>query len=178
MPNPNVIFHSDDWTAIPFSLLWTGFFVFWEFGVWKQKSIFMTLWGIPFLVIGNYMVWGRFFVDGWLKRRTYYALTNRRAMILQNGWKTKVSTTYLESIPNIEFEGDSIGTIWLGPKYPVIATRGKKTRDLSRFSVGDVPVFADIDDVAALHRLILNLSQERKAKIASVSALSYKEFGQ
>jgi len=63
MPNPNIIFHSDDWAAIPFSLLWTGFFVFWEFGVWKQQSTFMFLWGIPFLLIGNYMVWGRFFVD-------------------------------------------------------------------------------------------------------------------
>lgn len=99
----------------------------------------MFLWGIPFLLIGNYMVWGRFFVDAWLKRRTYYALTDRRALIVQQGWKTKIGTTYLESIPSIEFEGDSIGTIWLGPKCPVIAPRGKRTRDMSRFSVGDVP---------------------------------------
>ncbi|HUC52673.1 MAG TPA: hypothetical protein VMR90_01420 [Candidatus Cybelea sp.] len=28
MPNPTVIFHSDDWTAIPFTRLWTGFFCF------------------------------------------------------------------------------------------------------------------------------------------------------
>ena len=45
----------------------------------------MALWGIPFLVAGNYMVWGRFLVDGWLKRRTYYAITSRRAFLLQEG---------------------------------------------------------------------------------------------
>jgi hypothetical protein len=92
MPNPRVLFHSDDWSAIPFSLLWTGFFVFWEsraFG-WSgteqgQPNFFLVLWGIPFLAIGNFMVWGRFFHDAWLKRRTYYAVTNRRALILQEG---------------------------------------------------------------------------------------------
>jgi len=65
MPNPSVIFHSDDWTAIPFSLMWTGFFVFWEatvLGVWGKEprpngnDTFMVLWGIPFLIFGNYMV--------------------------------------------------------------------------------------------------------------------------
>jgi hypothetical protein len=30
MPNPQVIFHSDDWATIPFSLMWGGFFIFWE----------------------------------------------------------------------------------------------------------------------------------------------------
>ena len=27
-PNPSVIFHSDDWYMIPFSLLWGGFAIF------------------------------------------------------------------------------------------------------------------------------------------------------
>jgi len=34
MPNPKVIFHSDDWTAIPFTLIWTGFFVFGKQMLW------------------------------------------------------------------------------------------------------------------------------------------------
>src|ERR1700740_3412280 len=107
----------------------------------------MVLWGIPFLMVGNYMVWGRLFVDAWRKRRTYYAVTNRRVLVLQDGWKKKTSTTFLESLPSIEREGVEVGTLWFGPKYPVIAGRGTKRRDTSRFSVGDVPVFADIDDV-------------------------------
>jgi hypothetical protein len=164
-PNPKIIFHSDDWAMIPFSLMWTGLFVFWEagaLGYWGKSrhggpDIFMSLWGMPFLVIGNYMVWGRFFVDAWLKRRTYYAVTNRRVLVVQEGPKKKMSMTFLESIPTIEREGTEIGTLWFGPKYPVIAARGRKTRDVSRFSVGDVPVFADIEDVESVHGLILDL---------------------
>jgi hypothetical protein len=87
-PNTRVVFHSDDWYLIPFSLLWSGFAIFWEMGVlgyWGAgpkggiPSIFMSLWGIPFVVIGKYMIWGRFFDDGWLKPRTYYGATNRRS---------------------------------------------------------------------------------------------------
>jgi hypothetical protein len=63
VPNPRIIFHSDDWTVIPFSLMWTGFMVvFWEagaLGFWGKEPrsggsiVFMALWGIPFLLIGN-----------------------------------------------------------------------------------------------------------------------------
>ncbi|MCU1243234.1 MAG: hypothetical protein JWO71_3960 [Candidatus Acidoferrum typicum] len=180
-PNPKIIFHSDDWTAIPLTVMWTGFFVFWEagaLGYWGKESrhgapdVFMALWGIPFLVVGNYMVWGRFFVDAWLKRRTFYAVTNRRVLVLQEGWKKKTSTTFLESIPTIEREGTETGTLWFGPKYPVIAGRGRKTRDLSRFSVGDVPVFADIENVESVYRLIMDI-RTKAGKTSTQSILSY-----
>ena len=93
MPNPRVVFHSDDWAAIPFSLDMDWLFYF--LGIrrvssfWRDKSqrdgtqVFMALWGVPFLIMGNYMVWGRFLHDAWLKRRTYYGVTNRRLLILQ-----------------------------------------------------------------------------------------------
>ena len=75
-PNPGVIFHSDDWYTIPFSLLWGGFAIFWEAGVlgyWGKAqsggpSTFMVIWGIPFIVMGQYLIWGRFLHDAWLKR--------------------------------------------------------------------------------------------------------------
>ena len=133
-PNPDVIFHSDDWYMIPFSLLWGGFAIFWEAGVlgyWGHNSkgapsMFMVIWGIPFVVIGQYVIWGRFFYDAWIKRRTYYAITNRRVLILQEGWKRKTSSTYLDSIPTIEREGSATGTLWFGAKYP--NGRGARTK--------------------------------------------------
>ncbi len=42
-PNPGRVFHSDDWYAIPFSLLWGGFFVFWENMAVKSGSLFMIV---------------------------------------------------------------------------------------------------------------------------------------
>jgi hypothetical protein len=168
MPNRSIIFHSDDWYLIPFSLLWGGFAIFWEAGVlgyWGHNSrgtpsMFMAIWGIPFIVVGQYMTWGRFLYDAWIKRRTYYGVTNRRILILQEGWKRKTNSTHLVTIPSIEREGSYTGTLWFGPKYPVIGSRRQQLRGMSRFTIGDVPVFADIDDVDSVYRLALDLMEK------------------
>jgi hypothetical protein len=191
MPSPSVIFHLDDWAMVPFSLLWAGFAIFWEAGVlgyWgngPQKgavSWFMVMWGIPFIVIGQYMVWGRFFYDAWLKRRTYYAVTNRRVLVLQEGLKRKSNWTYLEAIPMIEREGATSGTLWFGEKRPIIVARGskRKSRSMSRFDLGDVPMFADIADVDGVQRLVNELREKarKESNFTSASApgpLSYSQ---
>ncbi len=188
MPNRGVIFHSDDWTMVPFSLLWGGFAIFWEtgaLGYWGKgprggvPSLFMAIWGIPFIVIGQYMIWGRFLYDAWLKRRTYYAVTNRRVMAVQEGWKRKASSMYLEAIPSIDREGATTGTLWFGTKYPMFTGRGsgKKTRNMSRFYLGDVPVFADIDDVDSVYRLVWELREKmrKESNSAAHNALTYRE---
>jgi hypothetical protein len=177
MPNPSVIFHSDDWTMIPFSFLWGGFAIFWEAGVlrfWGNHSHgnpiswFMALWGVPFIVIGQYMIWGRFLVDAWLKRRTYYAVTNRRVLILQESWKRNSQFSFLESIPEITREGVATGTLWLGTKLPPFGSRGSTTRGFSRFSVGGpVPKLVDIDDVDSVYRLILDLREQARKQPTS-----------
>jgi hypothetical protein len=174
MPSPKVVFHTDDLISIPFSLAWTGFCIFWESKAIDSNNTFMILWGIPFVVIGNYILWGRFLMDAWLKRRTYYAVTNRRILILQDGWRTKSIAMYLDSIPMIECEGANTGTLWFGPKLPVIAPRGKSTRDWSRFSLGETPVFADIDDIESVHKLILDLRNETQQNTSPSSSLSYR----
>jgi hypothetical protein len=186
-PNAKVVFHSDDWSAIPFSLFWTGFFIFCEADalgyVSNSKrgggSLFMVLWCIPFIVIGQYMIWGRFFYDAWLKRRTYYAVTNRRILILQEGWKWKMRATQLDAVVGMEIEGDTIGTIWFGPKYPVLAARGQKTRGWNRLSVGEVMIFADVDGVQAVHRLVLELrtaEKDGRARSGGTGPLTYPGF--
>ena len=172
-PNPNVIFHSDDWYTIPFSLLWGGFAIFWESGVlgfWghntKPAPFFFALWGIPFVLIGQYMIWGRFVYEGWVKRRTYYGITNRRVVVVQEGSKRKTCSMYLDAIPSVERDGGSVGTLWFGAKYLVSTGRGQRNRNLSRFRVGNVPVFADIDDADYVYRLILDLSEKARSRQA------------
>jgi|SRR5208283_96694 len=169
-PNRSVIFHSEDWTMIPFSLLWGGFAIFWEsgvLGIWGHSKhtapVFFALWGIPFVVIGQYMIWGRFLYDAWIKRRTYYAVTDRRVLVLQDGTKRKTSSAYLDAIPTIERDGGETGTLWFGPKHPMIAGRGQKARGWSRFNVGDIATFSDIDDVDSVYRLVLDL-KDRSAR--------------
>ncbi|HWY06157.1 MAG TPA: hypothetical protein VNY24_04810 [Candidatus Acidoferrales bacterium] len=172
MPNPRIILHSDDWYLIPFSLLWGGFAIFWEagaLGIWDSTpksgpmSSFMSLWGIPFVAFGQYMIWGRFVWDAWLKRHTYYAVTDRRVLIFQEGWNRKTHFSFLDSIPEISREGNDVGSLWLGTKLPVISGRRSSTRSMSRFSINDaVPTLADIDNVDSVYHLILDLREQTR----------------
>jgi hypothetical protein len=175
-PNPSVIFHSEDGFAIPFSLLWGGFAIFWEagaLGLWghpaKSPPIFMALPGLAFVLIGQYMIWGRFVYDGWLKRRTYYGITNRRLILLQETTKRKTCSMYLDAIPSVERDGSFTGTLWFGTKYTM--TRGQRGQSWSRFSVRNVPVFADIDDAESIYRLILDLSDKARSGQSKAAAV-------
>src|SRR4051794_26916140 len=89
-PNPSVIFHAEDWLVIPMSLMWGGFAIIWLLGasgIWNLRSNgpgstfawFGVVWGTPFVLVGQYMIWGRFVYRRWEKHRSYYALTNKRA---------------------------------------------------------------------------------------------------
>ncbi len=53
---------------IPFSIMWAGFALFWEFMVLMTDApFFFKLWGIPFVLVGLYMLIGRFVVDAMQK---------------------------------------------------------------------------------------------------------------
>ena len=176
VPNPGKIFHSDDLVLIPFTLLWGGFAIFWEASVLGYTTFgskpssthsapsFFVLWGIPFVLVGQYMIWGRFIMDAWLKRRTFYAVTNRRVLLLQEAWKSKRRFLFLEALPEISREGTAIGTLWLGPKLPALGTRNSgRLRGISRFYLGDsTPVLADIPDADQVERLILDLREKSR----------------
>ena len=99
-PSTSIVFHREDWLAIPFSLLWGGFAIFWvleasgmaNFSSHRPDRTFQWFgiaWGTPFVLVGQYMIWGRFVYNRWLKGRTYYALTNKRAIITQTGLRGK-----------------------------------------------------------------------------------------
>ena len=109
-PDTRVVLHKEDLFLIPFSLVWGGFAIVWEAGVagvWGNSArsglpwTFGMIWGIPFVLIGQYLIWGRFFYAAWKKKRTYYALTNRRVIVVQNGWKEQMASSYLDSLPTL-----------------------------------------------------------------------------
>jgi hypothetical protein len=185
-PNPRVIFHKEDLGLIPFSLLWGGFAIFWEAGVagfWgtshnvSTPSIFMMMWGVPFILIGQYLIWGRFVYDAWLKRRTHYAVTNRRVIVLQNGYRRKVVSAYLDSLPAVSKDGPdgSPGTLSFTPASGMLSnffaggsagsSRGgnRSFQAWNSMSVGDSPVFRDIDDLDAVYRLVCDLREKSRS---------------
>jgi hypothetical protein len=75
-----------DVVLIPFSLLWLGFATHWELiAVATGSPPYQILWGLLFVVIGVYLLVGRFAVDAYLRDRTSYAVTSVAAYVMREG---------------------------------------------------------------------------------------------
>jgi hypothetical protein len=171
-PDPGVIFHKQDALLIPFSLMWGGFAIFWEAGVaglWGHTRAwsFGMLWGIPFVLIGQYVIWGRFVYAAWLKRRTIYAVTNRRVLVVQNGWNRQVSSAYIDSLPTIikEARSNGVGTLAFAEGQGTWSKGGWSS--WNAVSVAGTPTFVDVSEVDSVYRLIFDLRDKARAGKAS-----------
>ncbi|WP_433599208.1 hypothetical protein ACQPXH_26610 [Nocardia sp. CA-135953] len=100
----------------PFTLVWCGFAVFWEIGaVAAGAPVLFPLWGGMFVMVGLYMVAGRFIVDARRRARTFYGVSNRRIIIVSHFLGYKVQTfnpRTLEQVLITEHSGGK-GTISL-----------------------------------------------------------------
>jgi hypothetical protein len=148
---------------IPFSLLWCGFVVFWNVTVWAQNApLFFRLWGVPLLLVGAYIVIGRFFVDAWMRARTEYAVTNERILIVTRLISERVTSLSLASLPQITLQvsASGRGTIQFGIATPVAVTWNPSgTFDAQQ----RMPHFFEIPDARAVADLVRPLHERRRA---------------
>jgi hypothetical protein len=118
-----VVFTGADLLIVPFSLIWCGFAFFWEAEVIKMKApLLMRLWGIPFVLVGLFFVFGRFLYDARRRERTFYGLTDRRAIIISGLSQRTTQSLSLRTLGDVSLSerSDMSGTITLGPHglYP------------------------------------------------------------
>ena len=112
----------------PFALMWGGFAIFWE---WKalqapEAPAFFALWGIPFVLIGLYLIFGRFLVEVWQRAKTYYGVTNERVLIVSGFFKRNVKSLSLRNLSDLSLSEGSNGegTISFGGGGPFSSTFG------------------------------------------------------
>jgi hypothetical protein len=126
-PRRGIRLTASDAFLVPFSLMWCGFAVFWEKNaIGMGAPLFFMVWGVPFVAMGLYMVFGRFIADAARRGKTFYGLTDRRAIIVSGVFAREVKSLDLATMSEISVSerADRSGTISLGtvaPKYAMAA---------------------------------------------------------
>jgi hypothetical protein len=122
-PKKGILFRTSDLFLIPFSLLWCGFAIFWFTTALKTGAPFIfAMFGLPFIVIGLILVFGRFFIDAKQRENTLYGLTNDRIIIKSGVFKKSIQSLNIRTISEIEYseKSDGSGTINFGPRNPMM----------------------------------------------------------
>jgi Bacterial PH domain len=126
-PRQGVVFRGSDAFAIPFSLLWAGFAVFWLVSAMRTNApTEFVLFGVPFVLVGIYIVVGRFIVEARQRANTFYAVTAQRVIIASGLFRKTVKSLSLKTISDLSFSqrSDGSGTITFGAQHPFAAMFG------------------------------------------------------
>lgn len=120
-PEQGILFRPADAFMIPFSLLWGGFVLFWEYSAISMEApLFFVLWGIPFVAVGLYMIVGRFLVDAKQRATTFYGVTSQRVIIVSGISSRKVKSLNLRTLSDLSLDerARGNGSISFGASHP------------------------------------------------------------
>lgn len=98
---------------IPFSILWCGFAVYWEYSVVHMHApVMFMLFGACFVLLGLFFVFGRFLYKNIQLKASSYVITNSKVLIKQ---KRDVKVLKKSSLPALSVHKypDGTGTIAL-----------------------------------------------------------------
>ncbi|MBK9449670.1 MAG: hypothetical protein IPN95_09665 [Bacteroidetes bacterium] len=166
-PQTGIKLRTSDAVMIPFSIVWCGFSIFWVVMAYSMDApIPFVLFGVPFVFIGLYLVFGRFFADANRRAKTIYAFTRERVIIRTGGGNTTVESIPIASLAELTLEqkADGSGTILLRPD---ISTPGalnyshnfNSSRGPARY-VKQGPRLEMIDNVQSVYQRLLDLQRQ------------------
>jgi hypothetical protein len=162
-PRQGLMLRGMDAFAIPFAVVWTSIPLFGVVMTLRapKGDAFAVLPALLFVVIGLYLLVGRFFVDAAQRRRTYYALTNERILIVSGLWTRDVRSLSLRTLGEVDVSARASGqgTIAFGRNpYGSFAMPGWP--GTKRYLP---PMFEMIPDVAAVAKLIRDAQRAANA---------------
>jgi hypothetical protein len=159
-PKTGIVLRSSDIFLIPFSLLWGGFAIFWETtAIAAGGPFFFKLWGIPFVLIGLYMIVGRFFVDAKRRASTIYGITNDRIIIKSGIFRQEIKSLIIRTLSDITINqrADNSGTITLGPTDP----RYSMMQGTEWPGAKQPPRLEFIEDVKSVYDKIIEIQRQK-----------------
>lgn len=121
------LFILQDILLVPFSIFWAGFSLYWEASVLSTHAdIFLALAGIPFILMGLYLTFGRFVVRDMLLRSTFYAVTNRRVVVVTLWPKKRVQSLPLDVLRvSLTLKKNGVGDLIFGDSINAQLMRAK-----------------------------------------------------
>jgi hypothetical protein len=150
-PATGLLLTGRDALMIPFSLFWCGFIMFWEWGAMHavDSMPWFPLFGIPFVLVGLYMLVGRLVFDAWVRSATQYAVTNQRVLILRAFPIFKFTALAIDRLPQLSLEerADGRGTIRFEQQAPLWSNRGWSTWTPALDSMPQFLMIADASNV-------------------------------
>ena len=153
-PGAGLILRPIEIFLIPFSLFWGGFALFWNIQVWMTDApLEFKLFGIPFLVMGVYVILGRFLVDIAVRKSITYAVTDQRILISRSGWSRSVKSLDLARLPAIELQekANGTGSIRFGAAQSFFANNGF---GIWSPAFDATPQFQHIENARSVYQLI------------------------
>jgi len=161
-PVPGLRVRASDLAQSIFGLFFLGFAIFWMwgasgFGTGDVSGPFLLfpLFGLPFVLVGAYLSFGHFFWSAFLRSRTRYALTDRRAIVAKRSFTRSLKSYPIDAGTEIEYEPGQPATVWLARE----ARRGNKGRTYT-VKRG----FEYISDGARVYRTIRDIQQSARER--------------
>jgi hypothetical protein len=127
-PRQGIVFRAFDLFVIPFSLVWCGGAIFISFQGLRAPNtpIVFGLFSLVFVMIGLYIVAGRFVVEARQRARTFYAITNDRIIIVSGLFSRTLRSIDLKSLGEMSLSErrNGSGSIVFGSASPLEAMFG------------------------------------------------------
>jgi hypothetical protein len=105
-PKQGFLLRKELWIAIPVLVIWYGMVIFLFM---LTESLVPILLLLPSLYVWIYL----FFLEPWIRSRTFYNLTNRRISVLWDAQLESISLDRIEEV-TLEQSNDGTGTIRFG----------------------------------------------------------------
>ena len=151
-PGKGRLFTSQDVFMIPFSIFWCGFAFFWEITAIRSGApYFFCLFGLPFVCVGLYMVFGRYIWTAYIRKHTAYVITNRR-IIRRRGNRMDIQDGATMPAMHITQFPDGNGTITFGEQV-YYRRNGRTYRQGQPFMLENIP------DVMKVQQIIYGMEK-------------------
>lgn len=156
-PAQGIQFHRSDWGFIPFAVLWAAFVVIWEIAVFKTGApSYFALIGIPLILIGIFIVAGRFWWDAKVRAGQRYALTDRHVIIdnaCPGRWTKRFELARLPPMTVTEYAGGRGSITFKDQSFRVFSGKPNALEFISPAQQGDrFDLIADVKKVEQMIR--------------------------